>query len=103
MLIRLGTIRATTFAGTAKPMPTDPPLGLLIAVLMPTTRPCISSSGPPELPGLIAASVWIACPISAPAEVSNRRPSALMIPVVSVPSKPERVANRGDRLPDFKL
>ena len=30
-----------------------------IAVLMPMTLPSASSSGPPELPGLIAASVWI--------------------------------------------
>ena len=26
--------------------------------LRPTTRPAVSTSGPPELPGLIAASVW---------------------------------------------
>ena len=26
------------------------------------TRPCASTSGPPELPGLIAASVWITSP-----------------------------------------
>ena len=30
-----------------------------ICELMPITRPAASSSGPPELPGLIAASVWI--------------------------------------------
>src|SRR2546430_5833754 len=30
-----------------------------IAVLMPITSPCVSISGPPELPRLIAASVWI--------------------------------------------
>ncbi|SLA66416.1 Uncharacterised protein [Mycobacteroides abscessus subsp. abscessus] len=30
-----------------------------MAVLMPISRPAESSSGPPELPGLIAASVWI--------------------------------------------
>ena len=28
---------------------------------MPTTSPEALSSGPPELPGLSAASVWIAC------------------------------------------
>ena len=32
---------------------------LMIAVLMPITSPRTLSSGPPELPGLIAASVWI--------------------------------------------
>src|SRR5205085_3102608 len=31
-----------------------------MAELMPTTSPRMSTSGPPELPGLIAASVWIA-------------------------------------------
>src|SRR5438309_1280974 len=30
------------------------------AELMPTTAPAASTSAPPELPGLIAASVWIA-------------------------------------------
>ena len=29
------------------------------AALTPTSRPCRSTSGPPELPGLIAASVWM--------------------------------------------
>ena len=29
------------------------------AVTMPTTRPSRSSSGPPELPGLTAASTWM--------------------------------------------
>ena len=28
------------------------------AVLMPTTSPAAFTSGPPEFPGLIAASVW---------------------------------------------
>ena len=54
---------ATTFAavseGTAKPMPTEPPVGEKIAVLIPTTSPSVSKSGPPELPLLIAASVWM--------------------------------------------
>ena len=43
--------------GMAKPMPSEPPLLLSIAVLMPTTLPSRSTSGPPELPGLIVASV----------------------------------------------
>ena len=42
--------------GMAKPMPL---LSAAIAVLMPTTLPPASSSGPPELPGLMAASVWM--------------------------------------------
>ena len=45
--------------GIAKPMPMDPPDWEKIALLMPTTSPRLSSSGPPELPGLIDASVWM--------------------------------------------
>ena len=46
--------------GTAKPMPTLPLLPLppvAICELMPMTLPVASMSGPPELPGLIGASV----------------------------------------------
>ncbi len=46
-------------AGTAKPMPTEPPVGDRIAVLMPMTSPFMLNSGPPELPLLIEASVWM--------------------------------------------
>ena len=42
--------------GIAKPMPVE---SRSTAVLMPMTAPAASSSGPPLLPGLIAASVWI--------------------------------------------
>src|SRR3954447_7683598 len=51
--------------GIAKPTPLlDPsPLAVLVLVaicaLMPTTWPLALSSGPPELPGLMEASVWI--------------------------------------------
>src|SRR5438552_10300262 len=49
-----------TLMGTAKPTPDDcwGPL-VMIMVLMPMTSPRVLSSGPPELPGLIDASVWI--------------------------------------------
>jgi len=30
-----------------------------MAVFMPMTWPAMSTSGPPELPGLMAASVWM--------------------------------------------
>ena len=36
-----------------------PPERLKICELMPTTSPFRLSSGPPELPGLIATSVWM--------------------------------------------
>ena len=42
--------------GIEKPIPVE---SRAIAVLMPMTAPVASRSGPPLLPGLIAASVWI--------------------------------------------
>ena len=54
----------------------------MIAVVTPINRPAESSSGPPELPGLIAASVWMTLAISRPLLVGSRRLSALMIPLV---------------------
>ncbi len=40
----------------AKPMPTEPPDGDTIAVLIAITWPSMLKIGPPELPGLIGAS-----------------------------------------------
>ena len=66
-----------------------------IALLMPTTSPRMLTSGPPELPGLIAASVWIAsmtvlasrrCRWLSP--VRTGRFSALTMPLVTVPCRP---------------
>ena len=56
------------------------------------TSPAALTSGPPELPGLIAASVWIALMnawssgLRSPAETG--RLSALTMPVVTVPASP---------------
>ena len=47
------------FTGMANPMPTEPPLCEKIAELIPIRAPRASISGPPELPGLIDASVWM--------------------------------------------
>ena len=52
--------RRTVSTGTAKPTPSPPPPVDRICELIPITRPRASTSGPPELPRLIAASVWIA-------------------------------------------
>ena len=49
--------------GIAKPMPSA---SAATAVLMPMTLPPASRSGPPLLPGLIAASVWIRLRIAVP-------------------------------------
>ena len=45
--------------GMAKPSPMEPPLLEKIEALTPITWPSALASGPPELPGLMAASVWI--------------------------------------------
>ena len=45
--------------GMAKPIPTEPPEGEKIAVFTPTTLPSMENDGPPELPRLIEASVWM--------------------------------------------
>ena len=52
----------TSFAGIAKPRPsTDvPPLEAILLYVIPITCPWILIKGPPELPGLMAVSVWIA-------------------------------------------
>ena len=53
----------TVFDGIAKPTPLLPPPSLWICALTPITWPAASISGPPELPWLIGASVWIELPI----------------------------------------
>jgi hypothetical protein len=47
------------------------PEGEMIAVVTPITRPAESRSGPPEFPGLMAASVWITFVISRPLSVGR--------------------------------
>ncbi len=49
----------TMTAGMAKPMPAELPDWETMKVLMPIRSPFMSTSGPPELPGLIGASVWM--------------------------------------------
>jgi hypothetical protein len=83
-----GTMRLTTSIGMAKPMPAYAPEGETMAVVTPITRPAESISGPPELPGLIATSVWMTSAISRPPLVGRRRFSALMMPLVSDWSRP---------------
>jgi len=47
------------FTGMAKPIPMLPPEPLKIAEFMPISSPPRLISAPPELPGLIDASVWM--------------------------------------------
>src|SRR5262249_60523663 len=59
LVLELGDDRLTVSAGTSKAMPTDPPEGEKIAVLTPMTLPSMSKVGPPELPLLTGASIWM--------------------------------------------
>src|SRR5688572_8591725 len=54
---RSSATRRARFIGMAKPIPTEPPLGEKIELLTPITSPDAFTSGPPEFPGLIDASV----------------------------------------------
>ena len=50
-------IGCAKLAGIENPIPTLPPVGEKIAVLMPKTSPSKLNSGPPEFPLFIEASV----------------------------------------------
>ena len=67
-------------------MPIEPPDWEKIAVLIPTTAPRLSMSGPPELPGLMDASVWMK---SSYGPLPMNRSLALTMPVVTVWSSPK--------------
>jgi hypothetical protein len=84
-----GTTRSMTVCGTAKPMPAEEPLALKIIVFMPMSWPRLSSSGPPELPGLMAASVCTISRMVTPPMPLTSRPIAETTPVVSVWSRPK--------------
>ena len=86
--------------GMAKPIPL---LSEAIAVLMPMTSPSASSSGPPELPGLIAASVWMRLLRIVSLSVVIVRPLADTIPLVTeFEYVPERAADGDHQLADLE-
>ena len=60
----------------------------ITAVFTPITRPCESTSGPPELPGLSAASVCSTLSRRRPVDARIVRPSALTMPAVTLCWKP---------------
>ena len=101
-MICAATLR-TVLIGTAKPMPMLPCCPVVpveICDVTPITRPAASSSGPPELPWLIAASVWIAC-------VDRQRVRRLDLTLHRADDarrerarEAERVADRVDRVAD---
>ena len=78
------------------PTPWKPPLRLLIAELMPITWPAMLISGPPLLPGLMAASV---CKKSSYMFMWRLRPFALMMPDVTVPVRPNGAPTASTRSP----
>ena len=61
---------------------------MAICELTPITRPSASSSGPPELPGLIGASVWMTESIWKPSGASMWRPVPDTMPAVAVCGSP---------------
>ena len=69
----------------AKQMPCA---GRIMAVLTPMTSPRVLTSGPPEFPGLSAASVWSTSSMRRPDCARSERPSALTTPAVTVVWKP---------------
>ena len=98
--------------GMAKPRPIEPPLSELCEAvrmeeLMPTTAPVMSTSGPPELPGLIAASVWMAGYVVELPSLSEPtltgRSSALTMPLVTVESRPKGAPNATTSWPTSRL
>src|SRR5438093_4695851 len=94
------TTQRTSAIGTANPMPTLPPAGLTMAALMPTTRPSWSTSGPPELPGLIDASVWMK---SSYGPAPRKRPFALTMPAVAVCVRPNGLPIASTQSPTLRL
>ena len=93
----------TASTGMAKPMPARRRWGCRWRVLTPIRRPAQSSSGPPELPGLMAASVWITSRIGRPLGDAISRPRALMTPVVRVWSSPKGLPIAKTRLADHEV
>src|SRR5699024_11280573 len=90
-------MRCAKLDGIAKPKPIEPASPLVpadkeaIMEFIPTRLPLISTNGPPELPGLTAASVWIAsisedCP--PPWDARTGRLTAETIPEVTVALRP---------------
>ena len=71
-----------------------------MALLIPTTSPDMLTSGPPELPGLMAASV---CRKSSKGPWPIERPLALMMPAVTVCWRPKGEPMASTQSPTFIL
>src|ERR1051326_7497454 len=95
--------RRTVSTGTAKPTPSPPPPVDLIWELMPITWPLALSSGPPELPWLIAASVWMALLMSNDVSDVMLRLSAEITPTDSDCSSPNGLPMAATGAPTVSL
>ena len=87
-----GTTRRTLSMGMAKPTPAEVPVLVKMAVFTPMRRPRESSSGPPELPGLIAASIWMPPAMVLPARVPQHVSGAPSAGAVRLHAAAERRA-----------
>ena len=104
-------MRMAWSTGIAKPRPIEPVSWPLLpsdapAEFIPTSSPRRFTSGPPELPGLIAVSVWMAfitdVVVPSPAVLTGRS-TALTIPSVTVPASASGDPQRDDGLPDLEV
>ena len=68
---------------------------------MPTSSPSSPTSAPPELPGLMAASVWMKS--SSLSRLMPERPSALTIPEVTVCCRPKGLPIAITKSPTWSL
>ena len=81
-------------------LPEAPSPPVAICELTPITRPAASSSGPPELPGLIAASVWMTSSIAKPLGRGDAALERGHDAGGERALEPERVADRDRRVAD---
>ena len=87
----------------AKPIPTLAPVGLKIAVVMPISLPEESINGPPELPGLMEASVWMMSSTRVPFSALIVRPHGTDHPRRKGLAQPKGIPDCHGLLADFKL
>ena len=74
-----------------------------IAVFIPTKSPSVFTKAPPELPGFIAASVWIKASIPPSFKILISLDLALIIPAVTVEFKLNGFPTASTHCPIFKL
>mmetsp|Transcript_126985 Transcript_126985/g.270760 ORF Transcript_126985/g.270760 Transcript_126985/m.270760 type:complete len:214 (-) Transcript_126985:469-1110(-) len=86
--ITLVTLRTTESMGMARPTPEEVPLVVRIALFTPITVPELSSRGPPLLPGLMAASVWMMPFSGLPLAPTIVRETPLITPLLKLCSMP---------------